>query len=116
HCSLPTDIFTLSLHDALPIYEVSMLRADVLDALNEMLQHIRRSSDPFGGVQVLFIGDLWQLPPVVRQNEWEVLRQFYQGIYFFNAWAMRQAEPLYIELKKIYRQDDQRFVQLLNNL
>lgn len=101
--------------ELLVIDEVSMLRADVLDAMNEMLQHIRRSSDPFGGVQVLFIGDLWQLPPVVRQNEWEVLRQFYQGIYFFNAWAMRQAEPLYIELKKIYRQDDQRFVQLLNN-
>lgn len=101
--------------ELLVIDEVSMLRADLLDAMNEMLQHIRRSQDPFGGVQVLFIGDLWQLPPVVRQNDWEVLKQFYQGIYFFNAWAMRSAEPLYIELKKIYRQDDRRFVQLLNN-
>src|SRR5690554_7749547 len=101
--------------ELLVIDEVSMLRADLLDAMNEMLQHIRRSQDPFGGVQVLFIGDLWQLPHVVRQNDSEVLKQFYQGIYFFNTWAMRSAEPLYIELKKIYRQDDRRFVQLLNN-
>src|SRR5690554_7821062 len=101
--------------ELLVIDEVSMLRADLLDAMNEMLQHIRRSQDPFGGVQVLFIGDLWQLPPAVRQNDWEVLKQFYQGIYFFNAWAMRSAEPLYIELKKIYRQNDRQFVQLLNN-
>src|SRR5690606_17538753 len=102
--------------ELLVIDEVSMLRADLLDAMNEMLQHIRRSQDPFGGVQVSFIGDLWQLPPVVRQNEWEVLKQFYHGIYFFNAWTMRSAEPLYIELKRSYRQDDRRFVQLLNNL
>lgn len=101
--------------ELLVIDEVSMLRADLLDAMNEMLQYVRRSQEPFGGVQVLFIGDLWQLPPVVKSNEWKVLKKYYNGIYFFNAWAMRYAEPLYIELKKIYRQDDARFVQLLNN-
>lgn len=101
--------------ELLVIDEVSMLRADVLDAMNEMLQHVRKSRLPFGGVQILFIGDLWQLPPVVKQNEWETLKQFYQGMYFFHAWAMQSAQVIYIELKKIYRQDDANFVNLLNN-
>ncbi len=101
--------------ELLVIDEVSMLRADVLDAMNEMLQYVRKSALPFGGVQVLFIGDLWQLPPVVKQNEWERLKQFYQGMYFFNAWVMQASQPVYIELNKIYRQDDERFVKLLNN-
>lgn len=101
--------------ELLVIDEVSMLRADVLDAMNEMLQAVRKSSVPFGGVQVLFIGDLWQLPPVVRNNEWEVLKQFYHGMYFFNSWVMQLNMPVYIELKKIYRQDDEQFVSLLNN-
>lgn len=101
--------------ELLVIDEVSMLRADVLDAMNELLQFVRRSLLPFGGVQVLFIGDLWQLPPVVKPNEWETLRHFYQGIYFFNAWAMQTEPPVYVELKKIYRQDDAEFIRLLNN-
>ncbi|UUV22363.1 helix-turn-helix domain-containing protein [Paenimyroides aestuarii] len=101
--------------ELLVIDEVSMLRADVLDAMNELLQFVRRSSLPFGGVQVLFIGDLWQLPPVVKPNEWETLRHFYQGIYFFNAWVMQTEPPVYVELKKIYRQDDADFIRLLNN-
>ena len=97
--------------ELLVIDEVSMLRADVLDAMNEMLQYVRKSSLPFGGVQVLFIGDLWQLPPVVKQNEWERLKQFYHGMYFFNAWIMQASQPVYIELNRIYRQDDERFVR-----
>ena len=101
--------------ELLVIDEVSMLRADVLDAMNEMLQSVRKSTAAFGGVQVLFIGDLWQLPPVVRANEWEVLKNFYQGMYFFNAWVMQLGLPVSIELKKIYRQDDEQFVSLLNN-
>lgn len=101
--------------ELLIIDEVSMLRADVLDAMNEMLQHIRKSQAAFGGVQVLFIGDLWQLPPVVKQDEWDVLKGFYKGMYFFNAWVMQTHQPVYIELTKIYRQDDERFVTLLNN-
>lgn len=101
--------------ELLVIDEVSMLRADLLDAMNEMLQFVRKSNLPFGGVQVLFIGDLWQLPPVIKSNEWQTLQQFYQGIYFFNAWVMQQTQVIYIELKKIYRQADARFVSLLNN-
>ncbi|WLD23809.1 AAA family ATPase [Flavobacterium dauae] len=101
--------------ELLVIDEVSMLRADLLDAMNEMLQFVRKSNAPFGGVQVLFIGDLWQLPPVVRHADWQVMKQFYSGIYFFNAWIMQQTQPVYIELKKIYRQDDEAFIRLLNN-
>ena len=101
--------------ELLVIDEVSMLRADILDAMNEMLQFVRKSNAPFGGVQVLFIGDLWQLPPVVKANEWETLKNYYRGMYFFNAWVMENTQPLYIELKKIFRQDDEQFVKLLNN-
>lgn len=101
--------------ELLVIDEVSMLRADILDAMNEMLQFVRKSNAPFGGVQVLFIGDLWQLPPIVKANEWETLKNYYRGMYFFNAWVMENAQPLYIELKKIFRQDDEQFVKLLNN-
>lgn len=101
--------------ELLVIDEVSMLRADLLDAMNEMLQFVRKSSLPFGGVQLLFIGDLWQLPPVVKHADWQVMKQFYSGIYFFNAWVMQQTQPVYIELKKIYRQDDEAFIRLLNN-
>ncbi|MEG1267089.1 MAG: AAA family ATPase, partial [Myroides sp.] len=101
--------------ELLVIDEVSMLRADLLDAMNEMLQFVRRSNLPFGGVQLLFIGDLWQLPPVVRHADWQVMKQFYSGIYFFNACVMQQTQPVYIELKKIYRQDDEAFIRLLNN-
>lgn len=98
----------------LVIDEVSMLRADVLDAMNMMLQNVRRNHLPFGGVQVLFIGDLWQLPPVVRQEEWHTLKNYYQGMYFFNAHVMMNNQPIYIELKKIYRQADERFLDILN--
>src|SRR5690606_1374906 len=62
--------------ELLVIDEVSMLRADVLDAMHMMMQHVRKNSLPFGGVQVLFIGDLWQLPPVIKQEEWQVLRKY----------------------------------------
>ncbi len=98
------------------IDEVSMLRADVLDAMDFMLQSVRKSAAPFGGVQVLFIGDLLQLPPVVRQEEWEVLRYFYKSAYFFHSKVLTENPILYIELEKIYRQSDQTFIQILNNL
>ncbi|MDT8432886.1 MAG: helix-turn-helix domain-containing protein [Bacteroidales bacterium] len=102
--------------ELLIIDEVSMLRADLLDAIDQVLRSIRRQRDiPFGGVQVLFIGDLLQLPPVVKEEEWMVLRNFYQGIYFFNALALQEEPPLYIELEKIYRQSDPEFISLLNH-
>nr|WP_317630646.1 helix-turn-helix domain-containing protein [uncultured Flavobacterium sp.] len=98
------------------IDEVSMLRADVLDAMDYMLQYVRKNNAPFGGVQVLFIGDLLQLPPVVRQEEWQVLRQYYKSAYFFHSKVITENPILYIELEKIYRQTDQTFISILNNL
>lgn len=102
--------------DLLIIDEVSMLRADVLDAMDFMLQTVRKSAAPFGGVQVLFIGDLQQLPPVVRQEEWEVLKAYYKSAFFFHSKAITENPILYIELEKIYRQSDPVFINILNNL
>ncbi|WP_299458005.1 helix-turn-helix domain-containing protein [uncultured Microscilla sp.] len=102
--------------ELLIIDEVSMLRADLLDCADLILRKVRRDSSPFGGLQVLFIGDLNQLPPIVRPDEWQVLRNYYSSIFFFGARALVHHPPVYIELDKIYRQSDQRFIQLLNRL
>ncbi|HIP31193.1 MAG TPA: helicase [Crocinitomicaceae bacterium] len=102
--------------ELLIIDEVSMLRADVLDAIDWTLRNVRKINKPFGGVQVLFIGDLLQLPPVIKPQEWSFLRKYYNGIYFFNALSVHEAPPLYIELEKVYRQEDQKFLDILNNL
>lgn len=102
--------------ELLVIDEVSMLRADLLDAIDFMMRSVRQNSRPFGGVQVLFIGDLLQLPPVIKNEEWETLRHYYRGKFFFNAQVIEQHPPLYIELSKIYRQTDDRFISILNNL
>ena len=103
--------------ELLIIDEVSMLRADLLDVIDMVLRHIRRKNHlPFGGVQVLFIGDLMQLPPVVKDEEWQILKTYYNSIYFFDALCLRNEKPVYIELDKIYRQSDNRFIDLLNNL
>lgn len=103
--------------ELLVIDEVSMLRADMLDAIDFSLRYIRRNRNvPFGGVQLLFIGDLHQLPPVVKNDEWRVMAGFYKSIYFFDALALQENPPIYIELDKIYRQDDAVFINLLNNL
>jgi DNA-binding NarL/FixJ family response regulator len=102
--------------ELLIIDEVSMLRADLLDAIDMVLRYIRKNNTSFGGVQVLFIGDLHQLPPVVKSNEWQLLGEFYNSVYFFDAHALQQSPPVYIELEKIYRQADSVFINLLNNL
>lgn len=102
--------------ELLIIDEVSMLRADLLDAIDMVLRYIRKNNANFGGVQVLFIGDLHQLPPVVKNEEWNLLSQFYKSAYFFDALALVQNPPVYIELEKIYRQADETFIHLLNNL
>lgn len=102
--------------ELLIIDEVSMLRADLLDAIDVILKSIRRNHRPFGGVQILFIGDLWQLPPVVKDEEWKYLNQFYSSIFFFEALALKENKPLFLELEKIYRQTDMQFINLLNNL
>jgi GTPase SAR1 family protein len=103
--------------ELLIIDEVSMLRADLLDAIDLVLKYIRRQRNkPFGGVQVLFIGDLMQLPPVAKEDEWQYLERFYPSPFFFNAHVLQQDKPVYIELDKIYRQTDQYFIELLNRL
>lgn len=102
--------------ELLIIDEVSMLRADLLDALDTVLQHVRRKRIPFGGVQILFIGDMLQLSPVVKDNEWDLLKSSYDSIYFFDALALKGNPPVYLELDKIYRQSDQEFIDILNNL
>lgn len=103
--------------ELLIIDEVSMLRADLLDAIDMVLRYVRKNhTQSFGGVQVLFIGDLHQLPPVVKNTEWDLLAQHYNSIYFFDAQVLRQHPPVYIELEKIYRQADDVFIGLLNNL
>ncbi|WP_264566040.1 helix-turn-helix domain-containing protein [Flavobacterium sp. N3904] len=102
--------------ELLIIDEVSMLRADLLDAMDYMMQTVRKKSAPFGGVQVLFIGDLLQLPPIIRDEEWRTLRNYYRGKFFFHAHVIQHYPPLYIELSKIYRQTDDRFISVLNNL
>ena len=102
--------------ELLVIDEVSMLRADLLDAIDFVLRFVRKNNHNFGGVQVLFIGDLYQLPPVVKNQEQELLGKFYQSPFFFDALSLKANPPIYIELEKIYRQSDQVFVDLLNNL
>ncbi|MBS4044209.1 MAG: AAA family ATPase [Chitinophagaceae bacterium] len=103
--------------ELLIIDEVSMVRCDVLDALDTILRHYRNQHQlPFGGLQVLFIGDLYQLPPVVPQQEWSLLSQYYASPYFFDSLVMKETEPAYIELEKIYRQDDEVFINLLNKI
>jgi uncharacterized protein YpbB len=102
--------------ELLIIDEVSMLRADLLDAMDFMMQTVRKKNNPFGGVQVLFIGDLLQLPPVIRDDEWRILKNYYQGKFFFHSHIVQQNPPLYIELDKIFRQTDDAFISVLNNL
>ena len=102
--------------ELLIIDEVSMLRSDLMDAIDFMLQSVRRKNHPFGGVQVLFIGDLLQLPPVIRDEEWRTLRNYYKGKFFFHSHVIQQNPPLYIELSKIFRQTDEQFISILNNL
>ncbi len=103
--------------DLLVIDEVSMLRSDLLDAIDYRMKAAKGNfRQSFGGVQVLFIGDLYQLPPVVKNEEWMILQKYYNSPWFYEAKAL-QAEPLvYIELDKIFRQHDQQFIDILNNL
>lgn len=103
--------------ELLVIDEVSMVRADLLDMIDATLRHFRRRyTEPFGGVQVLFIGDLYQLSPVAREDDWMTLRQYYTGPYFFQALVFQQLRPVYIELDKVYRQSNQDFIQILNQV
>jgi hypothetical protein len=103
--------------ELLIIDEVSMVRADTMDAVDTILRHFRQQPlFPFGGVQILYIGDLFQLPPVVPNEEWDWLKLHYKSPFFFDAWAIQQAPPLCLELRKIYRQNDPAFINILNHV
>jgi len=103
--------------EILVIDEISMVRCDVLDAIDTVLRHVRqRPSERFGGVQLLFIGDMLQLPPVIKEQEWGLLSEYYSGQYFFDSKVLQEDLPVYIEFNKIYRQKDQKFIQLLNQV
>ena len=103
--------------ELLVIDEISMVRADVLDAIDTVLRHFRnRHQEPFGGVQMLLIGDMFQLPPVIKEEEWSILSPYYASPYFFSSKAMEEREPAYVELNRIYRQNDERFIHVLNQV
>ncbi len=102
--------------DLLVIDEISMVRADLLDAVDAGLRRHRRNNKPFGGVQLLLIGDLHQLPPVAKHDEWRLLQQYYESVYFFSSKALGLTELMTIELQHIYRQSDARFIRLLNKV
>ena len=103
--------------ELLIIDEISMVRCDILDAIDVILKHVRhRSNEPFGGVQILLIGDMFQLSPVAGNREWNELRQYYNSPYFFHSRVMMQMPPIYIELDRIYRQKNAAFIKVLNEV
>jgi len=102
--------------DLLVIDEISMVRADLLDAVDDALRRFRNDNRPFGNVQLLMIGDLHQLPPVVKQEDWQTLNRYYDTPYFFGSLALKKTDYISIELKHIYRQSDPTFIELLNRV
>lgn len=102
--------------DLLVIDEISMVRADLLDAVDSVLRQYRHNEAPFGGVQMLMIGDLQQLSPVVKEDEQSLLGQYYDTLYFFGSHALQQTDYATVELKTVYRQNDKRFLDILNKV
>lgn len=102
--------------DLLVIDEISMVRADLLDHIDEVLRRYRNKYLPFGGVQLLMIGDLQQLPPVAREEEWMLIQQYYPTPFFFDSLALKKATYITIELKEVFRQQDETFIKLLNRI
>lgn len=102
--------------DLLVIDEVSMVRADLLDAVDAVLRKVRRSTVPFGGVQLLMIGDIQQLSPVAKPEEWELLSPYYKSVYFFDSKVLQKTPYICVELKHIYRQNDIAFINILNQI
>ncbi len=103
--------------ELLIIDEVSMVRCDMMDAIDTVLRYFRkRPYERFGGIQVLFIGDMFQLPPVIKNEEWKMMAEFYDSPYFFDSRVIKEEPPLYIEFDKIYRQSEERFINVLNQV
>lgn len=102
--------------DLLVIDEISMVRADLLDGIDSVLRRFRNKYQPFGGVQLLMIGDLQQLAPVAKEDEWKLLQAYYETPYFFSSKALSQTDYVSIELQQVYRQSDKQFVGILNKI
>ena len=102
--------------DLVIIDEISMVRADLLDGIDQVLRRYKNRDKVFGGVQILMIGDLQQLSPVVKPNEWNLLRNHYETVYFFSSKAFNEANVVSIELKHIYRQKNESFIKILNEI
>ncbi|MBK5284101.1 MAG: AAA family ATPase, partial [Bacteroidia bacterium] len=103
--------------ELLVIDEASMVASHTVDAIDTILRSVRRRHRiPFGGVQVLFIGDMHQLQPVVKRDEWEILKSFYSSIFFFDSLVLKENIPVMIELKEIFRQKDEAFIEVLNEI
>ena len=102
--------------DLLVIDEISMVRADLLDGIDKTLKRYKNKNLPFGGVQLLMIGDLQQLSPVVKDFEWQLLKPYYKNAFFFSSLAYQHSQAITIELKHIYRQDDPMFINILNEI
>ncbi len=103
--------------ELLVIDEISMVRADLLDTIDAVLRQIKHYPQlPFGGVQVIFIGDLFQLSPVVRDEDWAQLRNYYAGPYFFQSHVMQEIQPVYLEFDHIFRQQNEEFIRILNEV
>ena len=102
--------------DLLVIDEISMVRADLLDGIDKTLRRYKNRDKIFGGVQLLMIGDLQQLSPVVKDHEWRLLQPYYKNAYFFSSLSYQNSNPITIELKHIYRQDNPVFIDILNEI
>ncbi|EDP72210.1 DNA repair and recombination protein, putative helicase [Flavobacteriales bacterium ALC-1] len=102
--------------DLLVIDEISMVRADLLDGINKTLRRFKNRDLVFGGVQLLMIGDLQQLSPVIKEYEWQLLSPFYKNAFFFSSQAYEQCNPICIELQHIYRQENPLFIDILNEV
>jgi hypothetical protein len=102
--------------DLLVIDEISMVRADLLDGIDEVLRMYRDRNKPFGGVQLLMIGDLQQLAPVIKDDEWGILKNYYQTGFFFSSRALQKTDYISIVLQHVYRQSDQAFIDILNKV
>jgi len=111
-----TKINIIKSMDLLVIDEISMVRADLLDGIDKTLRRFRNKNLVFGGVQLLMIGDLQQLSPVVKENEWQLLKPFYDNAFFFSSLSYKRCQAVSVELKHIYRQDNPIFIDILNEI
>ncbi len=111
-----TKINIIKSMDLLVIDEISMVRADLLDGIDRTLRRFRNRNKVFGGVQVLMIGDLQQLSPVIKDNEWALLKTVYANGFFFSSLAYQECDAVTIELKHIYRQENPKFIEILNEI